>query len=408
MAQPIFPVEMQNLLREQELLKRPETKRMTQLDKDMADILSRTDLSPYEKITKWDALIRPFRIARENVIRNGIQLSTEAPTTNDVLHELISLMEKQTKTANRNIVNKKKYRKSKGDRYLDDIRNLYTTPTTMAKEEEKEESTFDDPNETVLRVHPSTHTSTPAILPSQASSSTVHQTSKRGATSQIETTKKPRILFRRESPLTFAEIPEGEKEETPEFEEEEEEEEETSPSNISINEKSNDNMNLNNKSSAENSPSNITHNVSLEEIIKTIKKADDDKIKIIRDPNDASAIKLERFTRENNRKHDLTPQLLEMWSNLVSKDRIYSKHNNTMKSVAKIIHDHNRPLFSYMVSEFPAFHQFVTATERTALFPTAMDHPTVDSYKEMYTDWDSEREKHRKIRSQKKKKKIKK
>ena len=50
MAQAVFPSQLQDILRSHELLQRPEVKRMTELDKEMADILSRGDLTPAAKI----------------------------------------------------------------------------------------------------------------------------------------------------------------------------------------------------------------------------------------------------------------------------------------------------------------------------------------------------------------------
>jgi hypothetical protein len=93
MAQAIFPTsKLENILREQELLKRPEVKRMTQIDRAMADILSRSDLTARQKIRQYDALIQPFRAVRENIEKNGTQITSASNKTDELVKELLNFI----------------------------------------------------------------------------------------------------------------------------------------------------------------------------------------------------------------------------------------------------------------------------------------------------------------------------
>jgi hypothetical protein len=94
MAQPVFP-QMANLLHEQDLLKRPEVKRMTQLDKAMADTLSRSDLTASQKIRQYDALIQPFRAVRENIEKNGTQI-TSSNKSEELIKQLMDFISSAT------------------------------------------------------------------------------------------------------------------------------------------------------------------------------------------------------------------------------------------------------------------------------------------------------------------------
>jgi hypothetical protein len=89
MARAMFPGisdEIAQSIHQQSLLTRTEAKKMTKLDQEMADILARTDLSPYQKITLFQTTLNKFRTVRDDIVENGTMLlnnSTAMQNFND-------------------------------------------------------------------------------------------------------------------------------------------------------------------------------------------------------------------------------------------------------------------------------------------------------------------------------------
>jgi hypothetical protein len=72
MAQAIFPPDLISNVTEGEiLLQRPEMKKMMNMDKAMADILSRRDLQPSERLREYIKIFARFRSLRDDVLING-------------------------------------------------------------------------------------------------------------------------------------------------------------------------------------------------------------------------------------------------------------------------------------------------------------------------------------------------
>jgi hypothetical protein len=62
------------------LLTRPEAKRLTQLEREMANVLSRTDLTDRQKMDLFSLTLENYRRVRGEIINNGLMLtSTTAP-----------------------------------------------------------------------------------------------------------------------------------------------------------------------------------------------------------------------------------------------------------------------------------------------------------------------------------------
>ena len=77
MAQAIFPpsTPLEAMAKQELLLQRPEMKKMLELDRKMANILSRTDISAEERAREYEKALLHFRTVREDVLINGTQLS---------------------------------------------------------------------------------------------------------------------------------------------------------------------------------------------------------------------------------------------------------------------------------------------------------------------------------------------
>ena len=78
------------------LLTRPEAKRMTQLEQEMANILSRTDLTERQKMELFSLTLQNFRRVQGEIINNGLMLTqTNGPSTTsdntvfDKIHNLL-------------------------------------------------------------------------------------------------------------------------------------------------------------------------------------------------------------------------------------------------------------------------------------------------------------------------------
>jgi hypothetical protein len=62
------------------LLTRPEAKRLTQLEREMANVLSRTDLTDKQKMDLFTVTLENFRRVRGEIVNNGLMMtSTNAP-----------------------------------------------------------------------------------------------------------------------------------------------------------------------------------------------------------------------------------------------------------------------------------------------------------------------------------------
>jgi len=62
------------------LLTRPEAKRLTQLEREMANVLSRTDLTDKQKMDLFTITLENFRRVRGEIVNNGLMMtSTNAP-----------------------------------------------------------------------------------------------------------------------------------------------------------------------------------------------------------------------------------------------------------------------------------------------------------------------------------------
>lgn len=83
MAQAVFPPEaVEAVARGEILLQRPEMKKMLDMDKAMADMLSRTDLQPAERFKEYMKIFQRFRTLRDDVLVNGSSKEVESNLTN--------------------------------------------------------------------------------------------------------------------------------------------------------------------------------------------------------------------------------------------------------------------------------------------------------------------------------------
>jgi hypothetical protein len=73
MAQAVFPPtpNLGSVIEGEILLQRPEMKKMLNMDKAMADILSRTDLQPSERLREYMNIFSRFRSLRDDILING-------------------------------------------------------------------------------------------------------------------------------------------------------------------------------------------------------------------------------------------------------------------------------------------------------------------------------------------------
>jgi hypothetical protein len=82
MAQAVMipSTDMLDIAHHSNLLTRPEAKRLTQLEREMANVLSRTDLSDKQKLDMFLLTLENYRRVRGEIVNNGLMLtSTTSP-----------------------------------------------------------------------------------------------------------------------------------------------------------------------------------------------------------------------------------------------------------------------------------------------------------------------------------------
>jgi hypothetical protein len=95
MAQAMFTPYSADIIqssREQGLLKRPEMKRMTELDQAIADALSRTDLTPTQRQQLFEDNLQKFRNVRKEIILNGTTLQPDESELENILRKLMEAL----------------------------------------------------------------------------------------------------------------------------------------------------------------------------------------------------------------------------------------------------------------------------------------------------------------------------
>lgn len=86
MAQAVFPPDpVENIVEQQILLQRPEVKKMADMDKAMADLLSRTDLNDAARLREYMNIFAKFRSLRDDVIVNGTVLDPKMFSISSIL-----------------------------------------------------------------------------------------------------------------------------------------------------------------------------------------------------------------------------------------------------------------------------------------------------------------------------------
>jgi F0F1-type ATP synthase delta subunit len=113
MAQAIMlpPTDMLESYHQNALLTRPEGKRLTQLEREMANILARTDISERQKMELFSLALQNFRRVRGEIVNKGLMLtSTNAPqpeitSTDEIFKEIQETIQKAigSNTAQSNI-----------------------------------------------------------------------------------------------------------------------------------------------------------------------------------------------------------------------------------------------------------------------------------------------------------------
>jgi hypothetical protein len=98
MAQAVFPYsnDILQASREHGLLKRPEMKRMTELDQAIADSLSRTDLTPSQRQQLFEDNLQKFRSVRKEIILNGTTLQPDESELENILRKLVETLNHNT------------------------------------------------------------------------------------------------------------------------------------------------------------------------------------------------------------------------------------------------------------------------------------------------------------------------
>jgi len=66
---------MMEAYQQNSLLTRPEGRRLTQLEQEMANVLARTDISEREKMELFDAVLQTFMKVRTDIINNGLMMT---------------------------------------------------------------------------------------------------------------------------------------------------------------------------------------------------------------------------------------------------------------------------------------------------------------------------------------------
>jgi hypothetical protein len=92
MAQAVFPPAVDDAARGEILLQRPEMKKMLDMDKAMADVLSRTDIEGPERIKEYMRILNRFQTLRDDVLINGSdqQIGNEITNTDEIENEINS------------------------------------------------------------------------------------------------------------------------------------------------------------------------------------------------------------------------------------------------------------------------------------------------------------------------------
>lgn len=91
MAQAIYPpnTPMENLAKQQLILQRPEVTKMRELDRIMATILSKRNISPDERMREYEKALLQFRAARDDVLINGTQMHANTSSEYDVITPIV-------------------------------------------------------------------------------------------------------------------------------------------------------------------------------------------------------------------------------------------------------------------------------------------------------------------------------
>ena len=105
------PTDMLESYHQNALLTRPEGKRLTQLEREMANILARTDISERQKMELFSLALQNFRRVRGEIVNKGLMLtSTNAPqpeitSTDEIFKEIQETIQKAigSNTAQSNI-----------------------------------------------------------------------------------------------------------------------------------------------------------------------------------------------------------------------------------------------------------------------------------------------------------------
>jgi len=85
MAQAIYPPNsaMEKIARQQLLLQRPEVTKLMDLDRAMANILSRTDITADERRREYEKALLQFQSVRDNIVINGTMLHAPKDYTDE-------------------------------------------------------------------------------------------------------------------------------------------------------------------------------------------------------------------------------------------------------------------------------------------------------------------------------------
>jgi hypothetical protein len=174
MAQAVFPPDpIECLIESQMLLQRPEVKKMAEMDKAMADLLSRTDLTADARLREYMNLFARFKNLREDVIINGpvldpnmISMSSVLGNKNNailVADEVNKLFSPQNYTPQPSTPVRRLYNEDveqtpnsgrwNDDEFLQSINNMFTesTPTQIRGTPDPTEPIDNEAYATVLR-----------------------------------------------------------------------------------------------------------------------------------------------------------------------------------------------------------------------------------------------------------------
>jgi len=77
MAQAAIPAVLQDLIKEHKLFQRPEWLRLSSLERELINTLSRTDLSAGQRARLYASLTNPYKALREDILVNGVQFSNK-------------------------------------------------------------------------------------------------------------------------------------------------------------------------------------------------------------------------------------------------------------------------------------------------------------------------------------------